>query len=337
MYKRFYGFEEKPFALTPDPDFFYLSQDHLDAIEHLVYGISDGEGFLMLVGAIGTGKTTTSRVLTQRLGDSVIHSLILNPFQDFFSLLKNIVHDLGLTPHGTTVNSLINQLIGFLLNDVAPQKKTVLIIIDEAQNLYNDILEQLRVLSNVETDKEKLIQILLLGQEELIHKLESQELRQLNQRISVKFFLTPLNKAEVANYLAHRIKMGKPARPITFTRAAVREIYKFSRGVPRLINMVANRCLIAGFVSETDTIDKSIVKRARESLYGDKFKKIKKIKAGEKVEYMLKSLIGRTPDITPPRAPELPVDGNRSEDLEGSAFPPVAGGSTGGWVGRGDQ
>jgi general secretion pathway protein A len=249
----------------------------------MVYGISEGEGFMMLAGEIGTGKTTTSRVLAKKLSDSVVHSLVLNPFQDFFSLLKNILWDLEIIPEGTTTSELINQLIEFLLNEVGPKGKTALIIIDEAQNLSNEALEQLRVLSNIETDKEKLIQILLLGQEELLTKLESEELRQLNQRISIKYFLGPIKKAETAKYIAHRIERGEPREPITFTRGAVREIFRFSKGVPRLINMIANRCLIAGFVGETRTIDKTIVKRARESLYGDKFKKIKKLKFKEKM------------------------------------------------------
>lgn len=283
MYEKYYGFRAKPFTLTPDPEFFYLSQDHLDAVEHMIYGITEGEGFLLLVGKIGTGKTTTSRVLTEKLSDSVIHSLILNPFQDFFALLKNILWDMGVIPEGTTTSELINQLIEFLLNEVGPKGKTALIVIDEAQNLSNETLEQLRVLSNVETDKEKLIQILLLGQEELISKLESEELRQLNQRITIKFFLNPLNKSEVLKYILHRIERAGARRKITFTRSAVREIYKFSRGVPRLINMISNRCLIAGFVRETDVIDKAIVKRARESLYGDKLNKMKKMKFKEKV------------------------------------------------------
>lgn len=290
MFEKYYGFKAKPFSLTPDSDFFYLSQDHLDAIENLVYGISEGEGFLLLVGKIGTGKTTTSRVLTKKLGDSVIHSLILNPFQDFFSLLKNILWDLDVIPEGTTTNELINQFIEFLLNEVGPKGKTTLIIIDEAQNLSNETLEQLRVLSNIETDKEKLIQIVLLGQEELLIKLESEELRQLNQRISVKFFLNPLNKREVSRYIYHRIKIAEPGKNITFTHAAAREIYKFSKGVPRLINMFANRCLIAGFVSETTVIDKAIVKRARESLYGNKFKQIKKIKLKDKIVNKVKRI-----------------------------------------------
>ncbi|MCP4147937.1 MAG: AAA family ATPase [bacterium] len=207
--------------------------------------------------------------------------------------MKNILSDLGLTPIGVCWNQLVNQLIDFLLNDVAPKGKTVLIIIDEAQNLTNETLEQLRILSNIETDKEKLIQILLLGQEELVHKLDSNELRQLNQRISIKFFLAPMKKNEIAKYLYHRIAAGQPQKKITFTALAVREIYKFSKGVPRLINMIANRCLVAGFVSGTQSIDRAIVKRAKESLFGDKLKQIKKLKKSKK--NILKVLVESQP------------------------------------------
>lgn len=289
MYETFYGFKAKPFALTPDPEFFYLSKDHVEAVEHMVYGISEGEGFLMLAGEIGTGKTTTSRVLTEKLSDSVIYSLILNPFQDFFSLLKNIIWDLGLIPDGGTQGELTNQLIDYLLNDVGPKGKTALIIIDEAQNLSNGTLEQLRVLSNIETDKEKLLQILLLGQEELIHKLETKELRQLNQRISIRYFLGPLSRKEVGNYIDHRLDKASPRKKITFTRTAVREIFKFSRGVPRLINMVAHRCLIAGFVRETFVIDGAIVRRAKDSLFGEKYKTIKRIEKRPQIEHLLEN------------------------------------------------
>lgn len=280
MFERYYGFEMKPFALTPDPDFFYLSRDHVEAIEHLIYGISAGEGFLLLAGEIGTGKTTLSRVLTRKLEGSIIYSLVLNPFQDFTGLLQSIITDFGLQPVSNERSSLVNQLIDFLLHRVGPEGKTALIIIDEAQNLSVETLEQLRIISNIETDKEKLLQILLLGQEELIEKLQSRELRQLNQRISIRYFLTPLDRSEVSKYIQHRIKISLAAKrkPIRFTRSAVTEIYRHSRGVPRLINMIANRCLVAGFVAETHTIDRAMVRRARESLYGEKYDKIKKIK-----------------------------------------------------------
>jgi general secretion pathway protein A len=280
MFEKYYHFQRKPFSLTPDPDFFYLSHDHVEAIEHLIYGISDGEGFLMLVGEIGTGKTTLSRVLTRKLGNSIIYSLVLNPFQDFATLLKSIISDFGLVPNGDSKSDLIDQLIRFLLQEVGPKGKTALIIIDEAQNLSIDTLEQLRLISNIETDKEKLLQILLLGQEELMQKIEQKELRQLNQRISVRYFLTPLNKEEMTRYIDHRIKVSRSpaAPPITFSRRAVRDIFKYTQGVPRVVNMLVNRCLIAGFVAETHHIDKNMVKRAKESLYGEKFDKIKRIK-----------------------------------------------------------
>ena len=278
MFEKFYGFKRKPFSLTPDPDFFYLSHDHVEALENLIYGISAGEGFLLLVGEIGTGKTTLSRVLTRKLRPSIIYSLILNPFQEFESLLKSIIIDFGMEPRGGGKSELVDQLIDFLLHDIGPKGKTALIIIDEAQNLSTETLEQLRLISNIETDKEKLLQILLLGQEELIRKLEMRELRQLNQRISIRYYLGPLGRGEVGRYIRHRLEVSEPEQPIRFTWAALRQVYKFSRGVPRLINMLVHRSLIAGFVAESHTIDKAMVKRARESLFGDKFGKIKRMK-----------------------------------------------------------
>ncbi len=289
MFEKYYGFKGKPFALTPDPGFFYLSREHLDAVEHMVYGISEGEGFLLLVGAIGTGKTTISRVLAEKLGDSVIYSLVLNPFQDFPSLLQNILQDLGITPCGTGRSELVNQLIEFLLHDVGPRGKTALIIIDEAQNLSIEVLEQLRILSNIETDKEKLLQFLLLGQEELLSKLETRELRQLNQRISIRYFLGPLAKKEIAPYISHRIQRAEPRRQIRFSRSALRTIYKFSRGVPRLVNMIASRCLIAGYVKESDVISGEMAKRARESLFGEKFNRIRRAKKQPQLDVLLEN------------------------------------------------
>ena len=270
MYMSYYGFRERPFTLTPDPRFLYLSEDHFDALEHLIYGISGGEGFLLLTGEVGTGKTTLCRALIDRLSERVVSSLILNPFQDYSGLLKNILWDFALIPEGQTTNDMTNQLIEYLLNEVAPKGKTALIIIDEAQNLDDSALEQLRVLSNVETDREKLLQILLLGQEELVSKLARNELRQLNQRISVRFFLGPLRKKELGQYLSHRLGVGAPQRNVHFTRTGISEIYRYSRGVPRLINILAHRTLLAGFVKGTDALDRFLVLRASSSLFGEK-------------------------------------------------------------------
>jgi len=280
MIEEYFGLREKPFALTPDPRFFYLSNDHLEALEHLIYGINEGEGFLLLVGEIGTGKTTLSRVLVEKLSRDVVFSLILNPFQDFFNLLKNILWDLGLIPEGLAESELINQLLEFILHEVGPQGKKVLIIIDEAQNLSDDTLEKLRILSNFETDKEKLLQILLLGQEELLQKLEAPHLRQLNQRISIRYFLSPLKKSEIGHYLQHRLKAAGASRELKFTRGALNAIYKISKGVPRIINMLAARCLVAAFVRETDRLDRKAVLQARDSLFGEKYSRLKKISNG---------------------------------------------------------
>lgn len=270
MVETFFGFREKPFALTPDPHFFYLSEDHVEALEHLVYGIGEGEGFLVLCGAIGTGKTTLSRVLVQKLDGRVVHSLVMNPFDSYGELLRAVITDFGLVPAGETQAELVRQLGRFLLEEVGPSGRTALIIIDEAQNLADDVLEQLRLLSNIETAKEKLLQILLLGQEELLLKLSRKHLRQLYQRISVKYFLTPLRRGEVGRYLQHRLRVACPQRSLRFTWSAVWEIHRFSGGVPRLINMIANRCLIAAYIRETTTIDRAIVRRARLSLFGEK-------------------------------------------------------------------
>jgi len=281
MVESYYGFAEKPFALTPDPRFFYLSQDHIDALEHLVYGIGEGEGFLMLCGPVGTGKTTLSHVLTERLGTRVITSLILNPFQSWPELLKSILWDFGIIPEGASPGELVNQLIEFLIREIGPSGRTALILIDEAQDLSAETLEQLRVLSNIETEKEKLLQILLLGQEELLLKLNRPELRQLRQRISIKYLLSPLKRPEVGKYLAHRLSVARPEHLPVFTPGAVREIYRFSQGIPRLINMVASRALVGGFVQETCEIDKRIVKKALLSLFGDKKRAIRRIERYE--------------------------------------------------------
>ncbi len=279
MYKDFFGFKQPPFPITPNPEFFYLSSEHLEALDHLIYGINNGEGFLLLVGGIGTGKTTISRVLLEKLKDNVITSLILNPFINELEFLQSIIWDFGLIPENSSKKGLLDQLNDFLLHDVAAKGKRALLIIDEAQNLGLDVLEQVRILSNLETDKEKLLQILLIGQEELYFKLQLPELRQLNQRISVRYYLKPLKKREVKKYIYHRINKGEPVLKIKFTRKAIKKIFIFSRGIPRVINMLCDRALLAAFVQEKTTITSSMVKKAEKSLHGENFDELdKKIK-----------------------------------------------------------
>lgn len=276
MYENFYNFTEKPFSLTPDPKFFFFSKDHVEAIEHLLYGIMEGEGFLMLVGEVGTGKTTISRYLMEKLENEIYTSLVLNPFLDFYQLMQNILSDFGLLPMGDTKKELIEQLKEYLLNDIGPKGKRALIIIDEAQDLSKQTLEELRVISNIETNKEKLLQILLLGQKELLTKLQDNDLRQLNQRISIRYYLNPLKKNEISGYISNRLNVGSPKQSIQFTKGAINKLYSYSKGIPRKINMLANRALISGFILESHTIKKSMIKRAQSSLFGEKYHRIKK-------------------------------------------------------------
>ncbi len=277
MYEEFFGFKENPFKITPDPEYFYLSSEHLDALESIIYGIVNGEGFLLLVGGIGTGKTTLSRVLLKKLGDKVVSSLVLNPFLNDREFLETVLWDFGLIPEaGASKKELIDQLNEFLLKDVAPSGKRALLIIDEAQNLGLDVLEQIRILSNLETDKDKLLQILLMGQEELYFKLQLPELRQLNQRISVRFYLKPLKKREVKEYINYRIEKAEPEVEIKFKNSAIRKIYKISRGIPRVINMLADRSLLAAFIEGKNVITKRMVERAEKSIKGENFDELEK-------------------------------------------------------------
>jgi len=276
MYQKFFGFQESPFPITPNPDFFYLSSEHLEALQHLIYGINNGEGFLLLVGGIGTGKTTISRVLMKKLKDSVVTSLILNPFLNEIEFLQTILWDFGLIPEGESKKVLLDQLNEFLLFDVAEKGKRALLIIDEAQNLGLEVMEQIRILSNLETDKEKLLQILLIGQEELFFKLQLPELRQLNQRISVRYYLKPLTKKEMKEYIYFRIEKAQPQVDISFKKSALRRIYKYTGGIPRLINLICDRALLAAFVENRTTITKKMVLKAEKSLRGENFDELEK-------------------------------------------------------------
>ncbi len=277
MYEEFFGFKENPFKITPDPEYFYLSSEHLEALESIIYGIVNGEGFLLLVGGIGTGKTTLSRVLLKKLRDKVVSSLVLNPFLNDREFLETVLWDFGLIPEtGASKKELIDQLNEFLLKDVAPSGKRALLIIDEAQNLGLDVLEQIRILSNLETDKDKLLQILLMGQEELYFKLQLPELRQLDQRISVRFYLKPLKKGEVKEYINFRIEKAEPEVEIKFENSAIRKIYKISRGIPRVINMLADRSLLAAFIEGKNVITKRMVERAEKSIKGENFDELEK-------------------------------------------------------------
>lgn len=269
MYESFYELKEKPFSLTPDPKFLYLSECHRVALEHLIYGVTQREGFLLVTGEVGTGKTTISRALLGKLDQKTKVALIFNPQVSEEELLANIVSEFGIKFLKDDRKNLIDSLNQFLLQQLASGFSSVLII-DEAQGLSFSVMEQIRMLSNLETEKEKLLQIILIGQIELQSRLELPILKQLNQRISVRYNLEPLTKIETRRYIEHRLMVAGSNGSIFFSNRAISTIYKHSRGIPRLANLIADRCLLGGYAIQTTKITHRIVKEAIKGLGGRK-------------------------------------------------------------------
>jgi general secretion pathway protein A len=273
VYEEFYGFTESPFSLTPDPKFFYHGESHLRTFELMRYGIYRGEGFIVVYGDIGTGKTTLCRTVLEQVPDNIYTALLLNPFLSEVELLRAILRDFGLiSPQSTnrsesvSKDDLIAGLNRFLLSIMEVGGRG-LVLIDEAQNIPTATLEQIRILSNLETNKQKLVQMVLVGQSELKDVLAQPELRQLNQRISLRCELLPLSREETASYIQHRLNMASNGQPrVVFTPQAVKVIYNYSGGTPRLINLIADRCLTAGLASQTRTIDHRIAHEAVSNL-----------------------------------------------------------------------
>src|SRR5262245_25278330 len=272
MYESYYGFAEKPFSLTPDPKYLYRSESHANAFELLQYAIERREGFVVITGDIGTGKTTLCRALLDQTDPRTFTALLLNPFLSEEDLLKAILQDLGVLSRevrvGTrqpTKQELINTLYDFLLS-LVPLGARAVLIIDEAQNLPLPILEQIRILSNLETDKEKLLQIILVGQLNLIPLLRSEELRQLDQRVSIRYQLKPLNEEETGAYVSHRLAIAKGSRGVVFAPGAIALVHRHSGGTPRLINLLCDRALLAGATAEVARIDEALVTTAAEAL-----------------------------------------------------------------------
>jgi len=268
MYRAFYGLREKPFNLTPDPRFLYLSDKHKEAFAHLLYGIRSRSGFVMVTGEIGTGKTTICRNLLNQLDEDTELAFIFNPMLSPLELLKKIASEFGVDTKGANTLELTEELNQYLLEAAAMGKNCVLLI-DEAQNLDPQVLEQIRLLSNLETETEKLLQIVLIGQPELAEKLALHELRQLNQRITARYHLKPLSEKEVMQYVAYRLHVAGGRRKVKFARSAVRAVYKISGGTPRVINALCDRALLVGFTKEVHTISASIVQRAYREIRGD--------------------------------------------------------------------
>jgi general secretion pathway protein A len=267
MYLDFYGLTEFPFNITPDPRYLYLSRHHREAFDHLLYGISSRKGFIELTGEVGSGKTTLCRAVLSHLGDSVRTALILNPFLTETQLLRAILQDFGLNPAGRDKLAYTNQLNAFLLEQNRAGIN-VAVIIDEAQNLSLELLEQIRLLSNLETDQHKLLQIVLAGQPELRDLLNRPQLRQLRQRILVRFHLPPLDEEDAALYIAHRLMTAGGGGRVRFEPEAVHLLFQHSGGVPRLINALSDHALLAGYVLRCMTIDARCVTMAVKQLEG---------------------------------------------------------------------
>jgi general secretion pathway protein A len=270
MHEEYFGFSEKPFSLTPDPKYLYKSASHANAFDLLQYAIRRREGFIVVTGDIGTGKTTLCRAVLEQLDRKTFTALVLNPFISEEDLLRLILQDFGVVSReemrrgrlaGVSKQDLIDTLNEFLLS-LLPLKAGALLIIDEAQNLPRQVLEQIRMLSNLETDTEKLLQIVLVGQLNLKDLLRSPELRQLDQRVSIRYELKPLTREETSAYIAHRLTIAGGSSLVSFAPRALDRIHQHSSGIPRLINVLCDRALHGGYSAQTNRITPQIVNAA---------------------------------------------------------------------------
>lgn len=267
MYLDFYGLREQPFNLTPDPRFLFLSDRHREALDALLFGIRQRKGFIQITGEVGAGKTTLCRATLEQLGPGYRTALILNPMLTAPQLLRAILGEFGLDPGRADRVQSLERLNRFLLDELQ-RGEDVVLIVDEAQDLSPELLEQIRLLSNLETDQRKLLQIVLIGQPELRERLDEPGLRQLRQRITVRYHLTPLSRLESDYYIHYRLQVaGANGRP-EFTRWALGRIHGYSGGIPRLINAVCDATLLAGFVEGCALLRRRHVRRAVRELEG---------------------------------------------------------------------
>jgi general secretion pathway protein A len=267
MYNEFYGFREAPFNITPDPRFLFFSDKHREAFNHVLFGIRERKGFIQITGEVGAGKTTVCRAILSELGASCRTALILNPVMTSTQLMRAVLTELGLEPGRVDRTTYLEILNRFLL-ERAEEGTDVVLIIDEAQDLERDLLEQVRLLSNLETDRRKLLQIVLIGQPELRDRLNERALRQLRQRITVRYHLEPLSGEETRRYIAHRLRVaGADGRP-SFTSGAVRKVHSYARGIPRLINAVCDKALLYGYVNGTYEMNGRAIRQAIRELEG---------------------------------------------------------------------
>jgi general secretion pathway protein A len=267
VYLQYYNLREAPFNITPDPRFLFFSSKHQEAFNHLLFGIRERKGFIELTGEVGAGKTTICRKLLEELGPTYKTALILNPCLSSHQLIKTIALEFGLKARGIDRVAYLQAINDFVLAEVN-QGHDVVLVIDEAQDLSDELLEQVRLLSNLETDRQKLMQIVLMGQPELREKLQQPKLRQLRQRITVRYHLRPLDATETAAYINHRLTLAGANGTPRFDEGAVRLVFKYSEGIPRLINAVCDKTLLAGFVMQTGLMTRKLVDLAIEELQG---------------------------------------------------------------------
>ena len=272
MYTSFFGLSEKPFAITPDPRYLYLSERHAEALAHLLYGINESGGFIQLTGEVGTGKTTVVRTLLSRIPQHADVAVILNPRITPTEFLLSICEELGVEIEASdrdSVKSMVDALNRRLLN-AHSEGRRVTVIVDEAQNLSPGVLEQVRLLTNLETPTQKLLQIILIGQPELAEMLARNELRQLAQRITGRYHLSPLSREETREYVRHRVRVAGVTAEI-FTPGALREIHRLSGGIPRIVNVVCDRALLGAYTREHRTVNAALIRRAAGEVYGRRY------------------------------------------------------------------
>ena len=268
MYASYFGLNDDPFAITPDPRFLFLSARHTEALAHLLYGVTESSGFIQLTGEVGTGKTTLIRTLLEKLPDNVDAALIINPRVSVLEFLRSICRELDIDwRQDQTTQDLIDALNVHLLKAHEHGRRVVLIV-DEAQGLSAEVLEQVRLLTNLETREQKLLQIILVGQPELREMLERTELRQLAQRITGRYHLMPLSATETSAYVNHRLTVSGAMAPI-FTHSALRTLQHISDGIPRLINIICDRALLGAYTQELRQVDASLVRRASKEVLGE--------------------------------------------------------------------
>jgi len=267
VYLEYYGLTEPPFDITPNPRFLFYSAKHREAFNHMLYGIRERKGFVQMTGEVGAGKTTLCRAILEQLDEQFATALILNPVMSAAELVKAVALEFGLHVGGLDRLDMLALINQFLLKQAECGKDSVLII-DEAQDLTDDLLEQVRLLSNLETDNRKLLQIVLLGQPELRVRLNNPRLRQLRQRITVRYHLLPLTREEVVRYVQHRLQVSGANGTPYFTRPALWRVHRYSQGIPRLVNAVCDKALLAGFVEHSERISFRMVGRAIRELEG---------------------------------------------------------------------